>query len=1538
MFFKRTFVVMLLGTTMLAGCKGDSDSKVDTNTVADVSQGTFDTQTTRVGDSQKTDEELLGLIAGLKSGTDADTAETRALIADLEKRLAQKDATAGWQEVVAKLEARISAAETDLKGFKDLNLEILGSDVADLKSKMQIVQNDITTLQELQDRLTALGTRIDALKETTLSKEDLARVQGLDVRLQSLSEDFAKELASKVELTSFDKLDADVKRLDASATASKSEFEAAHKSVDAKLALLETSAKGGELSTKALGDRLAKLEADLKPLEPEVREDIAGLTGYVNPLIGSGQVPKSDVPGSTEDLLGGFVNPGAKVPFGMVSWGPETDAISGTWSPRGYHYETDVIHGFPMINLNGVGCGTQAPFMVQPVAKATDQNAKFSHANETAKPGYYRVQFDNNIETELTATTRTGAGRFTFPDGSNAILKFNFSNAKIDTASRTISASTRGGGFCGGPFYNIYFHAEFDQPFTSNSSGTVLTFVPTVGSKTTIGMKAGISYVSTANAKENLLAENASLSFDEVRKNADDAWNKRLNGIQITGGSSDDRTKFYTALYHTFFAPSVFNDVNGQYVSFDGKGTVEKVEQGRTHYTTFSSWDSYRSLTPLQALLAPKEASDMAQSLVNDAKQCGGVFPMWVDATSNSNVMPGDGASIIVAQNYAFGADNFDTTAARQIMLDMALNKKTSCKGVTPLPFLQNYIDRGYLAIGEGPMAYGENTPASNTLEYASTDFAISRFLTALDSEASQLVINAGTSDAADLLKRSGNWSNHFNPEWEKVAGQPYPQLQPRNADGTWPVYTPALYPNGAKAYREGNAEQYTYMVPHDIRGLFRVLVKDKTNAPNSEVDALARLDTFTTHLAGGEQKPYLWVGNEPSFATPFMYNWTSQPYKTQALVRRVLNELFGITAQGLPGNEDEGALSGRSVVAAFCDGTWRKPVYFYATFDKPLKTASSKIVGGFAQLHFDVTDTDKSVSVKIGISSVSVENAKLNLETENKDLSFDALKAQASAEWNRRLNTIQLDLAKPEELAKVPAAQLPVAKTNLTKFYTALYRVYSGPTVYSDVNGEYRSMKQTTPFPAANTVPVRATENVSNYKFKLNGQDAGYNTHYSGFSMWDTYRSQAQLIALVAPNEASEMMQSLVADAKQCGAIPHWVDGSDDTIPMQGDHGTNVVAGSYVFGARKFDVDSMRTFMKQSAFKDDSACNDKLSVGRNGDQPVLPTYKRLGYVPTAFPSNPWKAGSATVEMVTSDRSIGAFLKALPTATADKAEIDELLVGAADKGARASNWTNIFHDTQKKLIGKDVNSNWSNASDIFHESTEENYIWAFAHDWSALIEKLGGKSAALDRLNKLFVFSNFTGIEPTGRQLNSGESGATLYIGNEPAFQTPWAYNWAGSPKHAQYVIPIIMNKTFTTNPGGLPGNDDMGATSTWYVLAALGLYPVIPSEAGFAVSTPQFSGINLWLGNGRKLRIETDKQAMLDDTRYISEMKLGDAAYKGTWLPLDKIANGGKLSFTLSKLTTEWGAAPELTPPSGPNADYSKATAKPLPGPQLIQ
>ncbi|KUY69533.1 GH92 family glycosyl hydrolase [Burkholderia cepacia] len=640
----------------------------------------------------------------------------------------------------------------------------------------------------------------------------------------------------------------------------------------------------------------------------------------------------------------------------------------------------------------------------------------------------------------------------------------------------------------------------------------------------------------------------------------------------------------------------------------------------------------------------------------------------------------------------------------------------------------------------------------------------------------------------------------------------------------------------------------------------------------------------------------------------------------------------------------DGKSMSGQAVAPAFCTpwGTrWNAPVYFYATFDKPLRkqsgTSSVNVASdGAATLQFDLTKVDKTVTVRVGISSVSAENAQANLNAEGGKLAFDDARAQASALWNDRLNTIQIDDAGNATSLN------PTQKTNLTKFYTALYHVFSAPTLYSDTNGDFRSMRQTndpdSPFNYSNDidrtggVPKRDTANVKNYTYRhADGSTRGYGNHYTGLSFWDTYRSQAQLLALLAPQEASDMMQSLVVDGLQCGAFPHWVDGSDDSTPMSGDNALNVIAGSYKFGATDFDLVSAARLTKQSVFDPSSACNDRLSA------PGLLNFLTAHYL---SPDDDGHASSATIERVLSDRSAAAFLQALPPGVLNAPSVGVTSDNINTLYTRAGWWRNIFDYSNKVIAARNAPPAGAASGTLgtlipgaFHESTEPNYFWSFAQDWSALIDAIGGKQAAVTRLNALFSITTPYSTVPTSRDLNGGESSTGLYIGNEPSFQSPWGYNWAGQPSGAQYILPIIMAQTFTIRRDGLPGNDDMGATSSWYVWATLGMFPVIPSEAGLALSTPQFSGITVWLGNGKTLRLDSDKQVAADDSGhaafpYIQSLKVNGSDYAGSWLPLGKIAGGGTMNYALSATPTQWAAADNLTPPSGPNADYTQMTA----------
>ena len=620
--------------------------------------------------------------------------------------------------------------------------------------------------------------------------------------------------------------------------------------------------------------------------------------------------------------------------------------------------------------------------------------------------------------------------------------------------------------------------------------------------------------------------------------------------------------------------------------------------------------------------------------------------------------------------------------------------------------------------------------------------------------------------------------------------------------------------------------------------------------------------------------------------------------------------------------SDDGRTISGKTVAPAFCTpyGTrWNAPVYFYGELDKPLRAQAdgstvNTVENGGGVFQYDLTDTDRTLTMRTGISSVSVANARLNLDAENPDGGFDTVRADAAQDWNERLNTVQVDRAAD------PAALTAAQRDDLVQLYTALYRVFGSPTVYSDVNGDFRSMKAAKPYPsgvdATGGVEDRPVANVADYAYRRpDGSTGSYRTQYTSFSMWDTYRSQAQLLALLAPKESAEMMQSLVVDAQQCGAFPHWVDGSDDSTPMAGDNALPVLAGVQAFGVDDFDLVAAGALVKQSVFDPTSTCNDRASMS------AAEQYLRDGYYPDA--------SSANIERYTSDRAAAAFLadlpkdvKADPRVALSDADLDALV-------ERAGWWRNIVDTSTGTIKARQAPTTPGELGELttgsFHESTEPNYFWSFGYAWSDLIEATGGKEAAVARLDRLFSVDDDLTATPTLSQLNGGQDSQGLYIGNEPAHAAPWAYNWAGKPAATQYVVQQIMDTAFTTRRDGLPGNDDMGATSSWYVFAALGMFPTVGTSGGVALSTPQFPATTVWLGN-TPLRLTTSGDAT--DAPFVQSLRMDDREYPASWLPLSKVRRGVELRYTLGATASRWAAADALTPPSGPDANYEKMTA----------
>jgi predicted alpha-1,2-mannosidase len=618
------------------------------------------------------------------------------------------------------------------------------------------------------------------------------------------------------------------------------------------------------------------------------------LTGYVNPLVGTDD---SNSPNPVGGGAGGSTYPGATVPFGMVQFSPDTP----TGSPSGYRDSDRTIESFSLTHFNGAGCANNEDLPILPVTGAlgtspgsawTSYASAYTKSNETAVPGYYKNRLDKyGVDAELSATTRTGALRLTYPATTTAQVLINASRSatgdrdgNVTISGNRVSGQHTAGGFCGGRTFTMYYSIQFDR--TPTGFGTFKGSALTAGSTTTSGTSTGayvtfdtssnavvnatigISFVSVANAQNNATAEAG--AFATVRGNADAAWNAALNRVQATGGATADLQKFYTALYHVLMNPNIASDTNGQYMGFDG--AVHTADH--PVYQNYSGWDIYRSWSALVSLIAPDVMTDIVKSMVLDGQQ-GGLLPKWSQQSIEDFVMPGDPGPIIVGSAYAFGVRGFDTAAA------LALMKKSATGGST-----QGYVLRGNEA-GYESQHYIAGNP-SETLEYASSDFAISQFAKAL----------GDTTAYNTYATHSQYWRSLFNGESAYIHS--------RNSDGSYPW---PLNPATESPYTEGNAAQYTWMVPHNLGALVTL-----TGGPGT---AVQRLDQHFTQLNGGLSLPYFYVGNEPEHGVPWTYNFARKPSGASDAVRRVMTESFTTGAGGLPGNDDLGATSAWYVWAA---------------------------------------------------------------------------------------------------------------------------------------------------------------------------------------------------------------------------------------------------------------------------------------------------------------------------------------------------------------------------------------------------------------------------------------------------------------------------------------------------------------------------------------------------------------------------------------------------------------------------------------------
>ena len=649
------------------------------------------------------------------------------------------------------------------------------------------------------------------------------------------------------------------------------------------------------------------------------------LIQYVKPIIG------------TEKM--GHTYPGATVPFGAVQLSPETDTISYEISGKyngdvykycaGYKYEDKTIVGFSHTHLSGTGHSDLGDFLIMPTQgklqlnPGTATNPKsgyrsaYSHANEVAEAGYYKVKLDDeNILAEMTATTRVGMHQYTFPksDQSHIILDlmagiYNYDEKNVWTYVRVVNdtlitgyrqtngwARTR----------TVYFAMSFSKPFTEYGQKSydnkqayngfwrkfdqTKNFPEIAGKKIRmyfdfkteeaekIQIKFALSPVSQGNALENMQTEIQDWDFEKVKKQAQETWNKELNKIAIIA-SPAIKVNFYTAMYHTLINPTVYTDVNGQYKGLDQEIHVAK---GFTNYSTFSLWDTYRALHPFFNIIQPSRNNDMIKSMMAHYQQSTlHMLPVWSHYANDNWCMSGYHSVSVIADAIIKGIYNGDENQALEACITTAKHRKYEGIGY--------YMDWGYIP------AEKSGVSVSTTLEYAYDDWCIAQIAKKLNK----------TEIYNEFIKRSQNWKNNFNINTGF--------MQPKMADGTFKKEFDPLSTEG-QGFIEGNSCNYSFFAPQDPEALKTSMGGEKAFA--ARLDTLFSMhlpDSFFEHTEDITREGIIggYVhGNEPAHHVAYFYNWTNQPWKTQAQIRKILDMQYKPTPDGLGGNDDCGQMS----------------------------------------------------------------------------------------------------------------------------------------------------------------------------------------------------------------------------------------------------------------------------------------------------------------------------------------------------------------------------------------------------------------------------------------------------------------------------------------------------------------------------------------------------------------------------------------------------------------------------------------------------
>lgn len=638
---------------------------------------------------------------------------------------------------------------------------------------------------------------------------------------------------------------------------------------------------------------------------------------------------------------------GANVPFGLVQLGPTEPTRGWDWC-SGYYYDDDELIGFGHMHLSGTGIGCLGDVAFLPVKDFKQTSTRFKHEAEKVHPGYYSVQLtDPNVLVELTATERCGFHRYTFKNGAKAQLALDLSQCigwdKLNDCLLTQESATRLTGFRRSNGWaadrRIYFSIDFSQPVTVHRLDSMERVVVSVADNTKpLLVKVALSPVSIDKAKLNMQAELAGWDFDAAVKQADEAWNRELARIEI---QTNDRTKkrvFYTAMYHLMTSCSKFNDVDREYRGADGK--VHKADF--TNYTTLSLWDTYRAAHPLMTVAFPEMQRDFAQTFLNIYKQQGRL-PVWHLMGSETDCMVGNPGAIVLADLTMKGF-----VEDKELALEAL--KATQMKDIRSLGLLKEY---GYIPWNLEP----ENETVAKALEYCAADDGVAKVAKLLGKK----------DDYEYFFNRSRSYKKYYDPETRF--------LRAVDTDGKFRLpFNPFFAEHRTNDYTEGNAWQYTFLVPHDVKGLIKLFGSDK--AFMSKLDSLF----FVEGWAGDNASPDMSGmtgqyahGNEPSHHVIYMYNYAGRPDKAAPLLRKMLNEMYLDQPDGLSGNEDVGQMSAWYIISSV--GLYQvDPVGGRFVIGSPLFDKATVNVGGGKTF----TVVAKNNSDK----NIYVQSARLNGKT----------------------------------------------------------------------------------------------------------------------------------------------------------------------------------------------------------------------------------------------------------------------------------------------------------------------------------------------------------------------------------------------------------------------------------------------------------------------------------------------------------------------------------------------------------------------------